>query len=137
MAFSALENVVATEHQMRSERRICFVLGSPRLPCGRRAKSSFEESGRSIRRKRRISSAIEREGTRLLDGHGDRHAWRLWVSGPSNGRMVPKIKRTKWEQDIIIEKEKEKEAVQSLVARKGQGSCSNQPELAEIFTGAS
>ena len=23
--------------------------------------------------------------TRLLDGHRGRHAWRLWVSGPSNG----------------------------------------------------
>jgi len=34
----------------------------------------------------RVSSAIERERTRLLDEHRDRHAWRLWVSGPSNGR---------------------------------------------------
>jgi len=43
-----LESVVATEHhQMRNERRVCFVLGSPRLPCGRRAKNSFEESGRN------------------------------------------------------------------------------------------
>jgi len=30
-----------------------------------------------------MSSAIERERTRLLDGHRDRHAWRLWVSGPA------------------------------------------------------
>jgi len=31
-AVSALESVVATEqHQMRSERRVCFMLGSPRL----------------------------------------------------------------------------------------------------------
>ena len=66
--------------------RVCLVLGSSRLPCGRRAKSSVEESGRSIRRKRRASSAIERERIRLLDGHRDRHAWRLWVSGQSNGR---------------------------------------------------
>jgi len=31
---------------------------------------------------------IQKEGIRLLDGHRDRHAqaWRLWVSGPSNGR---------------------------------------------------
>jgi len=29
---------------MRSERRVCFVLGSPRLPCGRRTKSSVEEA---------------------------------------------------------------------------------------------
>jgi len=28
---------------MRSEQRVCFVLGSTRLPCGRRAKSSFPE----------------------------------------------------------------------------------------------
>jgi len=43
------ESVVATgQHQMRSERRVCFVLSSPRLPCGRRAKSSVEESGWSI-----------------------------------------------------------------------------------------
>jgi len=42
-----LESVVATrQHQMRSERRECVVLGSSRLPCGRRGKSSFEESGR-------------------------------------------------------------------------------------------
>jgi len=86
-AVSALESVVATgQHQMRSERKVCLVLGSPRLPCGRRVKSSVEESGRSIRRKRRMSSAIERKRTRLLDGHRGRHAWRLWVSGPSNGR---------------------------------------------------
>jgi len=61
--------VATGQHQMRGERRVYLVLGSPRLPCGRRAKSSFEESGRSIRRKRRVSSAIERERTRLLDGH--------------------------------------------------------------------
>ena len=68
------------------EQRVCFVLGSPRLPYGRRAKSSFKESDRRIRRKRRMSSAIERKRTRLLDGHRDRHARRLWVSGPSYGR---------------------------------------------------
>jgi len=30
-----------------------------------------------------MSSAIEKSGERmrLLDGHRDRHAWRLWVSG--------------------------------------------------------
>ena len=50
------------------------------------SKSSFAESGRSIRRERRMSSAIERERTRLLDGHRGRHARRLWVPGPSNGR---------------------------------------------------
>jgi len=82
-AVSALESVVATEqYQMRSERRVCFVLGSPRLPSG----ISVEYSGRSIKWKRRMSSVIERERTRLLDGHRDRHAQRLWVSGPSNGR---------------------------------------------------
>jgi len=33
---SALESVVATgQHQMHSERSACFVLGTPRLPCGR------------------------------------------------------------------------------------------------------
>jgi len=86
-AVSTLESVVVTgQHQMRSERRVCLVLGSPRLPCGRRAKSSVEESNRSIRRKRRMSSAIERERTRLMDGHRDRHASKLWVSGPSNGK---------------------------------------------------
>ena len=49
-------------------------------------KKSFEESGRSITWKERMSSVIERERTRLLDGHRDRHARRLWVSGPSNSR---------------------------------------------------
>jgi len=69
---SALKSVVTTEqHQMRSDRRVCFVLGSPRLPCGRRAKNSFEECGWSIRRKRRMQSAIERGRMRLLDGHRD------------------------------------------------------------------
>jgi len=43
--------VAIGQHQMRSERRVCLVLGPPRLPCGRRAKSSVQESGRSIRRK--------------------------------------------------------------------------------------
>jgi len=39
-------------------------VGSPRLPCGRRAKSSYEETGQSIAgRKRRMSSVIERERT--------------------------------------------------------------------------
>jgi len=33
-----------------------------------------------------LSSANERERMQLLDGHRDRHAWRLWVSGPSNDR---------------------------------------------------
>jgi len=34
-AVGALESMVATEqYQMRSERIVCFVLGSPRLPCG-------------------------------------------------------------------------------------------------------
>ena len=37
--------MVTEHHQMCSERRVCFVLGAPILPCGRRAKSSFEESG--------------------------------------------------------------------------------------------
>ena len=50
------------QHEMRSERRVCFVLDSPRLPCGKRAKSSFEESGWSIRRTRRISSAPSLKG---------------------------------------------------------------------------
>jgi len=63
-AVTAPESVVVTEqHQMRSERRVCFMLGSSRLPRGRRGKSSFEESSWSIRRRRRISSAIERERT--------------------------------------------------------------------------
>ena len=74
---------------MRGERRVCLVSGSPRLPSGRHAKSSVEESGRSIRRKRLVSSAIENKRTRLLDGHRGRHAWRLWVreeKGSSSNR---------------------------------------------------
>ena len=76
---SALESVVVTEqHQMCSERRAFVVLGSPRLSCGRRGKSSFEESGLSIRKKRRMSSAIEGEEcdhwmvtkTGMLGGYG-------------------------------------------------------------------
>ena len=39
------------KHQMHGDRRVCLVLGSPRLPCGRCAKSSAEESDRSVRRK--------------------------------------------------------------------------------------
>jgi len=78
--------MVTGQHQMRRERRVYFVLGSARLPCDRRAKISVEENSLSIRRKRRMSSAIEMERTQLLDGHRDRHAWRLWVSGPSNSK---------------------------------------------------
>jgi len=89
------------QHQIRSERRVCLVMGSPRLPCGRRAKSSVEESGWSIRRKRWVSSVIERERTRLLDGHRDRHALRLWVSGPSNGRWrFRQTRQLEWVQDF-------------------------------------
>jgi len=29
---------------MRSERRVCFVLGSPRLPCGRRGKRALKNA---------------------------------------------------------------------------------------------
>jgi len=84
---SALESVVVIgQHQMRSERKVCLVLDSPRLPCGRRAKSSVEESGQSIKSKRQVSFAIERERRRLLDGHRDRHAWRLLISGQTNSR---------------------------------------------------
>jgi len=57
--------VATGQHQMRSEGRVYSVLGSPRLPRVRRENSSFEESVRSIRRKRRMSSTIERERTRL------------------------------------------------------------------------
>jgi len=71
---------------MHSEQKLWFVVGSPRLPCGRRAKSSFEECGRSMRRKRQMSSVIQRERTRPLDGHRDWHAQRLWDLGPSNSR---------------------------------------------------
>ena len=31
-------------HQMRGERRVHLVLGSPRLPCGRRAKNSVADA---------------------------------------------------------------------------------------------
>jgi len=62
---------------------MCFVLGSPGLPRGRRESSSFEENGQSIRRKRRISIAIEREKTRLLNWLQNRHARRLWFPGPN------------------------------------------------------
>jgi len=48
-----------------------------------------------------MSSAIERERTRLLYGHKKRHAWRLWVLGPSNSRLTVQTNKAKWEQDII------------------------------------
>jgi len=51
--------------------------GFTKIAMWQTSKSSVEESGRSISRKRRVSSAIERERTRLLDGHRGRHAWRL------------------------------------------------------------
>ena len=82
-----LESVLATgQHQMRSERRECFVLGSPILPRGRRKEISVEESSQSITKKKLMPSAIERQRTQLLDEHRDRHTWRLWVTGPSNSR---------------------------------------------------
>ena len=70
--------VVSEEYASCWVHQDCHVADEP--------KSSVEESGRSIRKKRRMSSAIERDRTRLLDGHRDRHAQRLWVLGPSNGR---------------------------------------------------
>ena len=76
-AVNALEIVVATaQHQMRSKRRVCLVLDSPRLPRGRlgRGKSSFKNRSWSSRRKRRMQSVIKRERIRLLDGYRDRHA---------------------------------------------------------------
>jgi len=52
-----------------------------------------------------MSSVIKRERTRLLDGHRDRHARRLWDLGPSNRRKRGKEKggkkKAKREQDII------------------------------------
>jgi len=56
-------------------------------------KRALKESSQSIRRKRRMSSVIERERTRLLDGHRDRHARRLWVSRPGDGRWRFRQKR--------------------------------------------
>jgi len=38
--------VVTEHHQMRSERRVCFVLGSPRLPRGRRKKTALKKAAR-------------------------------------------------------------------------------------------
>ena len=74
IAFNVLESVVETEqHYMRNKRRVCFVLDSPRFPCGRQEHPSFEESSRNIRKKRRMSSAIKRERRRLLEGHRDRN----------------------------------------------------------------
>ena len=43
-------------------------------------------SSRSDRRRKRMSSGIEKERTWLLDGHRDRRACRLWISEPSNYR---------------------------------------------------
>jgi len=46
-------------------------------------------------------SVIERERTRLMDGHRDRRAQRLWVSGPSKLQVTVQKKKAIWEQDII------------------------------------
>jgi len=74
------------QHQMRSERRECLCWVHQECHVVDEEKSIFEESGQSIRRKRRMLSVIERERTRLLDGHRGRDARRLWVSWPSNDR---------------------------------------------------
>ena len=93
---SALESVVVTEqHQMCSERRAFVVLGSPRLSCGRRGKSSFEESGLSIRKKRRMSSAIEGEEydhwmvtkTGMLGGYGFQRQVTAGDGSDNKGKM--------------------------------------------------
>ena len=81
---SALESVVVTrQHQMCSDHSCCF---HQDCHVTDEQKAALKKAARVSGGKDECSSAIERERTRLLDGHRDRHAWRLWVLGPSNGR---------------------------------------------------
>jgi len=65
-----------------------------------------------------MSSAIERERTRLLDRHKDRHAMRLLVSGPSNGRTQLRQKG-KMGAGCDILRRKKNAAVQSGTRGRG------------------
>ena len=70
--------------------------------------------------KRRMSNAIKRDRTRLLDEHRDlRHAQRLWVSGPSNSRWHFRLKNQKVSAIQYLEKEKCKAVVQSWMRGGG------------------
>jgi len=75
-----------------------------------------------------MSSVIERERTRLLDRHRDRHAWRLWVSGPSKiGGGLDKQGKIGAGYNNLRRKKKKQHC---KVGREEEGSSSNQPELA-------
>ena len=114
---------------MRSERRICFVMGSPRLPHGRRGKSRFEQSSGSLWKKRRMPSAIERREcdywmgteTGMLRGYG--------FSVPSNGRW--RFKQTLGAGYNNLRRKKEKQ--QYKVGWEEESSSSNQTELAAFL----
>jgi len=116
---------------MRSERRVCLVLGSPRLPCGRRAKSSFEESGQSIRRKDQCQVQLKgREhdywmGTEIgmLEGYGFQGQVTAGDSSDKQGKMGAGYNNLR----------REKKRQQCKVGREEEGSSSNQPELVAFF----
>jgi len=119
-----LESVVATgEHQMRSERRVCLVLGSPRLPCGRRAKSSVEESGFQVRLKGRECNHWMGTEIGMLGGSGFKGQITAGDGSDKQGKMgagYNNIRRKKKKQQCKVEREE-------------GGSSSNQPELAAIL----
>jgi len=76
--------VATGQHQMRDERRVCLVQGSIGLPCGRQ-KAALKKAARISEEKDECQVRLKgRE--RDYSMHRGRHAWRLWVSGPSNGR---------------------------------------------------
>jgi len=123
--------VVTGQHQMRSERRVCLVLGSPRLPCARRAKSSVEESGQSIRRKDECQVRLKgREHdywmsteVGMLGGYGFQGQVTASDCSDKQGKMGAGYNN-------LRRKNKKQHC---KVGREEEGSSSNQPELAAFF----
>jgi len=88
-----LESMVATEqHKMRSDLKVCFVLGSSRFPRGRQQKAALK-----IKRKKAAGLSEEKHERQVrLKGRerdygmgteiGIISARRPWVSGSSDGR---------------------------------------------------
>ena len=129
-----LESVVVTEqHQMRNERRVCFVLGSPRLPCGRRAKNSFEESGWNkapavsggkdecqVRLQGRERDYWMGTEIRMLGGYGFQGQVTAGDGSDKKGKMGAGYNNLR----------RKKKKQQCKVGREEEGSSSNQSELA-------
>jgi len=127
-----LESVVATgQHQMRSQRRVCFVLGSPRLPRVRPAKAALQKAAGVSGGKDECQVQLkgrERDywmGTEvgMLGGYGFQGQVTAGDGSDKNGKMGAgyyNLRRKKRKQQCKVKREEE-------------GSSSNRPELAAFF----